>query len=73
MGTCNEGLLYRDPSGDTDIDSRLLQTVRNVRIGGRRKDADRNPQGTSTEFGLTSIINRGKNFIPAYQALHGHI
>lgn len=73
MGTWNEGLLYRDPSGDTDIDSRLLQTVRNVRIGGRRKDADRNPQGTSTEFGLTSNISRGKICIPAYQALHGHI
>jgi hypothetical protein len=43
MGTCNEGLLYRDSSGDTDIGPRLLQTVRNVRIGGRRKGADRDP------------------------------
>ena len=43
MGTWTEGLLYRDPLGDTDIDPRLLQTVRDARIGGRRKDADRNP------------------------------
>lgn len=64
MRTWKEGLLYRDPSGDTDIGTRLLQTVRHVRIGGRRKIADRDPRGTvTTRLRLASIVNHGKSNI----------